>query len=149
GRMDVFAVSLYHWMIHRWYTINDGWSDWEILSVANYDGDPAAVSWGPGHIDVFIRSDDDHVYDKTFDGAHWSLWQDLGPGPYGQAVLYSPAAASWSAGRIDVFVVGVDHALYRKWFADGQWYNGWQYMGGYFISSPGASSHGPGALDVV
>src|ERR1051326_8540445 len=83
GREDVFALVGNHTMLHRWFvppssTPVGGWSDWEILSVANYDGDPAAVSWGPGRIDVFIRSDDTHVYDKTFDGAHWSLWQDLG-----------------------------------------------------------------------
>ena len=156
GRMDVFALAEdQHHLLHRWWT-NDitgcsfifcddsnGWSDWEILSVANYDGDPVAVSW-PGRMDVFIRSDDTHVYDKTFDGAHWSLWQDLGG-----TMLYSPAAASWGPGRIDLFVVGLDQQLYHKWYDYGQWYNDWQNLGGTLTSSPSASSWGIGRIDVA
>jgi hypothetical protein len=148
GRMDVFAFSIQNWVIHRWFTINDGWSDWEILTHANFVGDPAAVSWGPGHIDVFIAADNGHVYDKTFDGSNWSLWQDLGPGPSGQAILYSPAGASWGPGRIDLFVVGSDQALYHRWYDSGQW-SGWEYRGGILTTSPGASSWGIGRIDVA
>lgn len=150
GRLDVFALaSDSHHLLHRWYDFyhNGGWSDWELLSVANFAGDPAAVSWGPGRIDLFLHgSDGNSLAHKVFDG-HWHNWEDLGG-----TMLYSPAAASWAPGRLDVFVVGTDHQLWTKTFTNGQWspsWDGWWPLGGYFISSPGASSLGPGALDVV
>jgi hypothetical protein len=154
GHLDVFALaSDSHHLLHRWYDFyhNGGWSDWELLSVADFAGDPAAVSWGPNRIDVLVHGSDTHtLYDKVYDG-HWHNWQELGQG---FTMLYSPTAASWAAGRLDVFVIGPDHQLWDKVFANGQWaggpsWNGWWPLGGYFIASPGASSLGPGALDVV
>jgi hypothetical protein len=154
----VFAFSGPHWLIHRWWTndlTNDnsnGWSDWEILSIADFAGDPAAVSWGSGRIDVFVHgSDDDHLYDKVYDADHggWHNWLDLGG-----TLLYSPAAASWGPGRIDVFAIGTDQQMWTKVYSDGQWsggptYTGWWPLGGYFTSSPAAGSLGPGHLDLA
>jgi hypothetical protein len=152
GRLDVFALAGdTHHLVHCWFEFNHGisQSDWEVVSVADFAGDPAAVSWGPGRIDLFIHgADGDSLAHKVFDG-HWHSWEDLGG-----ALLYSPAVASWASGRLDVFVVGTDHQLWTKVFDNGQWsggptWNGWWPLGGYFISSPGASSLGAGALDVV
>jgi hypothetical protein len=150
GRLDVFALADNH-LFHRWYDFyhEGGWSDWELLSVADFAGDPAAVSWGPGRIDLFIHgADGDSLAHKVFDG-HWHSWEDLGG-----TLLFSPTAASWVAGRLDVFVIGTDHQLWTRVFDNGQWsggpgWNGWWPLGGYFIASAGASSLGPGALDVV
>jgi hypothetical protein len=72
GRIDVFAFAGQHWLIHRWFesiitnTGGDGWSDWEIVSIADFADDPAAVSWADGRIDVLVHgSDDNHLYDKA------------------------------------------------------------------------------------
>lgn len=152
GRLDVFALaSDTHHLLHRWTHDDGSWSNWELLSVANFSGDPAAVSWGPDRTDVFIHgSDTNHLYDKVYTNGHWQGWQDLGGTP-----LYSPAVASWAPGRLDVFAVGTDHQLWTKWYSNGQWsgagtnWDGWAPLGGYFIASPAAGSLGPGALDVV
>lgn len=149
GRMDVFVLADAHHLVHRWFD-NFQWSDWELLSVANFAGDPVAVSWGRGRIDVFVHgSDDDHVYQKTFDQGHWFAWQDL----HG-TLLYSPAAASSGAGKLDLFAVGTDRQLWTKTYRNGQWsgtgtsWDGWAPLAGIHTSSPSASSFGSGYVDV-
>jgi len=146
--VEVFALGgdLHH-MFHRWFQDDGNWSDWTLLSVANFQGDPTAVAWGGHNVAGFTRSDDNHVYEKIYDGS-WHNWQDLGG-----TVLYSPAAASWGPDRIDLFAIGTDHQMFTKWFTNGQWsggngWDGWSPLGGYFVSSPGASSLGSGHLDL-
>jgi hypothetical protein len=149
GRMDVFVFADEHHLVHRWFD-NYQWSDWELLSVADFAGDPVAVSWGRGRIDVFVHgSDDNHVYQKTFDQGRWFQWQDLQG-----TLLYSPAVASWGPGRLDLFAVGTDRQLWTKWYSYGQWsgagtsWDGWAPLAGTHTSSPSASSYGTGLLDV-
>jgi hypothetical protein len=72
---------------------------------------PAAVSWGDGRIDTFVRGGDGALWQKTFDNSAWSGWTPLS----GQiAANTSPAVSSWAEGRLDVFVVGTDHALWHR-----------------------------------
>jgi hypothetical protein len=51
---------------------------------------PAAVSWGPNHIDVFARGPDNGVYKIIWDGHSWSAGA-----PLGGAISYRPAVSSW------------------------------------------------------
>src|SRR5690242_2531297 len=145
GHQDVFVLAqdLHHLLHTNRTTTNRGQTLWDLVSVANFAGDPAAVSWGPNRIDLFIQdSDGKSLVHKVYDG-YWHSWEDLGG-----AILYSPAVASMSAGRLDVFVIGTDHQLWTKVFDNGQW-SGWGPLGGLFISSPGAGSLGQGQLDVA
>jgi hypothetical protein len=101
---------------------------------------PAAVSWGPGRIDVFVRGTDSALWHRWYQNG-WSGWESLG------GVLTSgPGAVSWGPGRIDVFVAGTDSALWHKWYQGG--WSGWESLGGILTSTPAASSWASGRLDV-
>src|SRR5262249_19541265 len=52
-RIDVFAPGTDLQLLHRWRT-GTQWTAWEALG-GTFAGSPAAVSWGPNHIDVFVR----------------------------------------------------------------------------------------------
>jgi hypothetical protein len=145
GHQDVFVLAedMHHLLHTNRTTTNRGQTLWDLVSVANFAGDPAAVSWGPNRIDLFIQdSDGKSLVHKVYDGS-WHSWEDLGG-----TILYSPAVASMAAGRLDVFVIGTDHQLWTKVFDNGQW-SDWGPLGGLFISSPGAGSLGQGQLDVA
>src|ERR1051326_3066964 len=124
GRLDVFGFAGDHWLIHRWWEervtgginpTDDGWSDWELLSDADFSGDPAAVSWGGGRIDVFVHgSDGNALEDKVFDNGQWTNWQDLGIPPCCDSILYSPAAVSWTTGKQAVFAVGSTNQIWYR-----------------------------------
>jgi hypothetical protein len=115
---------------------------WESLGGAS-KGAPAATTWGPGRLDVFVRGADNQLWHKSYSGS-WSVWQSLGSPPGGLGS--DPAAVAWSAGRIDVFVTGVDGHLWHKSYA-GSW-SGWENLSGGIVGAPAVSSWGPGRLDV-
>ncbi len=144
GHLEVFAFAGPHFLLHRWTHVESGdWSDWALLSNANFAGDPAVVAWGGVNLAVLVNdSDNAHLNVKIYDGS-WHNWQDLGG-----SMLYSPAAASWGPGRIDAFVVGSDSQLWHKWYEGGQW-SAWEGLGGVHTSSPSASSWGVGRIDVA
>ena len=88
-------------------------TEWESLG-GGLTSAPAICSWGPTHLEVFARGDDQALWHRRFLDGAWGEWESLG------GVLTSPpAAVSWGAGRVDVFVRGTDDALWHRWF-DGQ-----------------------------
>ncbi len=103
---------------------------------------PAVASWGPGRLDVFVRGQDNALWQVTWNGASWSGWTGLGG-----VLAAAPAAVSWGPNRIDVFVRGVDNALWHRAFASGTWL-GWEYLGGILTEAPAVSSWGSNRLDV-
>ena len=103
--------------------------------------DPAAVSWGPGRIDVFARGTDFQPHHKWYDGG-WSDWESLEVMGLGGGADVS----SWGSGRLDVFVRGSDNALWHRWY-DGGW-SGWESLGGHLTSDPTAVSWGRGRVDI-
>jgi hypothetical protein len=153
GRLDVFVKAVAGDIDWRsWLFQNGGWSDWN--SIGNprsgpVTGDPAAVSWGPNRIDLFVRGTDNVLWHNWYDGS-WGIppaarWEPLG------GVLYSsPAACSWGPGRLDVFVRGTDNALWHKWFQNG--WSGWESQGnppsGPITGDPAAVSWGSGRIDL-
>lgn len=153
GHLEIFALGDAHHLWHKWLNpiystfglgiVGYSWSDWALLSEADFSGDPAAVSWGAGRVDVFVHGlDDDHLWQKTYDG-NWHDWQDLGG-----TIFYSPAAASIAPGHLDVFVIGTDHQMWTRSYSNGQW-SGYAPLGGYIIASPSANSRGDQHYDVV
>jgi hypothetical protein len=101
---------------------------------------PAASSWAPGRLDVFVRGTDNQIWHKFYAGG-WSTFSPLGGG-----TMDSPAAVSWGNGRIDVFVRGTDNQLWHTWYANG--WSGWEPLGGGLASGPAVTTWGPGRLDV-
>ncbi len=130
-------------------TPGTGWSDWARVTApaAGIAGAPAAASWGPGRLDLFVEGGDHALYHlwSVNSGVTWSSWQALGAPPGGLAG--SPAAVSWSANRIDVFARGADNALWHTWWNGAVW-EPWQSLGGVLLSDPTVSSWAPGRLDV-
>ncbi len=107
------------------------------------DSGPAAATWGPGHIDLFVRGGDNALHQKVYDNGAWGEWQNLG------GVLSSdPAAVSWGPGRIDVFARGADTHLYHRAYFGGAW-GSWENLGGVLTSAPAVCSTGTGVLEVV
>jgi len=106
-----------------------------------FDGQPASVSWGPGHLEVFIHGNDGAIWHKWWDNG-WSGWESLGGNfPNGEI-----SAISWGIGHIEVFVRGHDNAIWHKWWNNG-WF-GWESLGGGLVGRPSAVSWGPGHIEV-
>lgn len=101
----------------------------------------AASSWGSSRVDIFVRGQDNALWQRTWTGS-WNAWHSLGG-----VITASPAAVSWGPNRIDVFVRGQDNAMYHL-ASDGTNWSGWEAQGGYLTSSPAVSSWASGRLDV-
>jgi hypothetical protein len=104
--------------------------------------DPAAVSWGSGRIDLFVRGADNAIWHKYFANSQWSAWVSLGG-----ALASGPAVSSWGAGRLDVFARGTDNTLQHTWYAQG-WAGRWESLGGGITADPAAVAWGVNRMDV-
>jgi Repeat of unknown function (DUF346) len=154
GRADIWSEGLVAWAEGhhgRWTEIHpvdlielpsESWSDWEQLGANPILSNPAAVSWGPNRIDVFVQGTDNALYTKTWDGTRWSDYSGLGG-----AIASGPTACSWAPGRLDVFAQGADGTLQHIWY-EGSW-SDWEQLGANLIlSNPAAVSWGPNRIDV-
>ena len=112
--------------------------------------EPAAVSWGPNRIDVFVRGTDNTLWHQWFDNGIWENGEPL-DAPLDGVITSAPAAASEAEGQLSLFVRGSDNALWFRRFAGGVWQN-WESLGGppdgVATSAPAATSWGAGRLDV-
>lgn len=139
GRVDLFVRGSDGRIYNKVWEQERGtwWPDqktWQDLGGAGV-GPPTVVTWGPGHIDVFMRGGNGNVLHKAWNadpGEWWpnqTGWQDLGG-----KIIGFPAAVSWGAGRVDLFVRGSDRRIYNKvWEQErGTWWpnqTGWQDLG--------------------
>lgn len=100
-------------MYHKFFDGNWGPGDidnnWEDIGGGpgvRLDGaPPAAVSMGPGRLDIFASGQDGRMYHKFFDngwgpGGIDNSWEDIGGGP-GVRLFGSPAAVSMGPGRLE------------------------------------------------
>ena len=134
-----------------WSTDRVGWRSLGAPPVGVV-GDPAAVSWADGRIDVFVRGGDDRLWQlwTACGGCRWSGWFK----PVGDdgTLASSPSATSWAAGRLDVFVLGTNGEVYQRFWAGSGWNSSWLALGapppGASRDRPGAASWGPGRIDV-
>lgn len=77
----------------------------------------AAVSWGPGRLDLFwVDADRAERWDRYWDGVSWHPWESLGGELAGDA-----AASSSSADRIDVVATGRDGRTWHRWWDGARW----------------------------
>jgi hypothetical protein len=109
---------------------------------------PAAVSFAPGRLDVFVRGTDNALWHNFIDQTGPHPWEQfalpLNPGPI--SLTSGPAVSSSGPNRLDIFVRGSDNAVWHTWF-DGQEHI-WEPLGGVIVSNPAAASFTPNRLDV-
>jgi hypothetical protein len=124
-----------------WYrTYKGSWSSWKQLAggVAS-SGGVAAVSWGPGRIDVFVRGQNGHLwhYSANDDGTStWEGkggWEDLGGAP-----RRTPGATSDASGRLHVFARDANDQVQHLWYDSG--WSDWHTIGGSTGADLGATS---------
>jgi GH25 family lysozyme M1 (1,4-beta-N-acetylmuramidase) len=125
---------------------NGSLSDLEAFAAkwpSSHAGDRVGVStYGPGRLDVFARSDDNHLIHRYRKDGTWSSWKDLGGN-----LASAPVAVSWASGRIDVFAKNKDaHLIHKRW-SEGAWH-AWEDLGGNLTSAPTVSTQGERSLDV-
>ncbi|MEY2422812.1 MAG: hypothetical protein QOI95_2879 [Acidimicrobiaceae bacterium] len=121
-----------------------------VNNVTAIKGSPAIVSWGPGRLDLFVRSNDDKLWQRftSNNGVSWSNWfQPFSDG----TLLSSPTVASWAPNRLDVFVTGSDGNIYQRFWDTTTW-SVWLLRGKpasvAVTGNPAAASWGPNRLDV-
>jgi spore germination protein YaaH len=103
---------------------------------------PAVSSSSAARLDVFVRGQDNAVWQDTWTGSGWSGWVSLGG-----SVTSAPAAVSWGSSRIDLFAIGQDKALWHRAWTGSGW-SPWATLGGVLASGPDVASWGSGRLDV-
>jgi hypothetical protein len=145
GRLELFmtgtSASGSIALLHTWGD-NGVWSGrWEVIGTGLLAGGPAAVSWGPGRTDVFVRGGGNGLAHAWFDHGRWNHWEDLGG-----TVYYSPSVTSMYPGHLDVSVHG-PQGLFHKGFVGGNWED-WEYLDG-MATAPAAASYGPGFIDIL
>lgn len=104
---------------------------------------PAAVSWGPNRIDLFLRGTDNQLYHEVSgdNGATWlSSWE-----PLGGSVGATPAVASWAPNRLDVVVSEFGTANLSSISYNGKAWSSWIPMNG----TAWLDTNGPAAPTVI
>jgi hypothetical protein len=140
-RTDLFVRGQNAQLMHRRYA-NQQWSDWEDLG-GRLMGDPAAVCWARGRVDVFYPGANYYMTHRSQDDG--SSWR-------GEDVIFrgessgGGAPVSWGANHIDTFYRDAQLQLGHRWW-DGQRWNE-ESLGGPKIGMPTATSWGPGRIDV-
>jgi hypothetical protein len=134
-QLQVFGRGFTNALMERARDASGTWGPWTSIGGA-LTSRPAAVSWGGGRIDVFVRGSDTHLWHRWFSGGGWSGWQNLfGVIPAGA----SPAAASMASNRLEIFVRGTDNAVWEKTW-NGLVWSGWKSLGGVIQGDPSAAS---------
>jgi hypothetical protein len=149
GRLELFmnttrtsdgAIAL----LHTWAD-NGVWSGkWEALGTGLLQGSPAAVSWGPGRTDVFVRGGGNALVHKWFANGVWSRgWEDQGG--YSTSDF---AVTSSGPDRLLIFARGAEGNLWNTWFNHG--WGGWGNLGGTLApgTSLAATSRATDSVDV-
>lgn len=119
------------------------WSPWgpggDPLHVA-----PAVAAKGANLLDVFVRGENGHLWQKSWLADHWAPWQELGTG----RLTSHPAAVGVHdllgglIPRLSVFVRGrAGQLAQRDWTLSG-WSDDWQDLGGRLTSAPSVAAIG-------
>jgi hypothetical protein len=162
GRIDLFANKWFGndggQQVKHFWANNGIWSgnDEEFLGSGIFVGSPAAVSWGPGRIDLFVGGPGRSLSHKAFSNGHWSSSWDQ-PGGY-MYMSSSPVVTSSGSGRLQVFIRNEGGQLASLAHANNLW-GIWINQGGNLASndtyqfaaetSLSAASAGAGTVDVL
>ncbi len=150
-----FSMSVAHPEIRNWIRnvvfseaskpLSNVWKRFEKEEVIK--SAPAAASWKPGRLDVFARSQDNRLIQKTYEGG-WTQWKEpkLKSNAKIPTLIDAPAAVSWGTNRIDCFVRGIDSRMYHLWYGN-EWLD-IESFDGIITSAPTAASWASGRLDI-
>jgi len=109
-----------------------------------FDDNPAAVSLGPGNVQLFARGADGQILHRQLSGGAWSNWAAV-PGLQADS---GPAATVFGT-TIYLFTRGTDGALWQNVLPQGGAWSGWSSLGGGLASGPGAGTRlNSGTVDV-
>ena len=112
-----------------------GWaSSWTSLG-GLFQGESAAISWGPGRIDLFGIGDDNGIWWKAYADGKWSSsWTSLGGN-----FKSPPTVVSRRSGGLDVFAIDSSSgSLLHKAYQGGAWQSEWENLGGVLFSAVSA-----------
>lgn len=143
-RLSCFAVlEGSNTLRHLWYD-GTNWYGWENLG-GDIRSAPAAVSWAPGVVSVFVRGTDARLWQRYYDGRGWSGWIQ-----HDGELTSAPSCASWGETRVDCVVRGNGNNLFVKtWEAGpGKGWGGWVGLGGGVNSAPAITAWGVNRLSV-
>ena len=107
-------------------------------------GNPSVLSYtAEGEYDIYVNTTSNHIYKRTWNGAGWSSWTDMGGSFVG-----NPYAIQYGS-DMNLFARGTDNRIYhRYWSYSGQFWSGWGSLGGNLASDPFALQYGSSELDV-
>ena len=115
-KIDLFAV--WNKQVQHLYYQSGVWSSWaENVGGVTLDT-PAAASYKAGRVDVLVRTADNFMSRRFWEGS-WKDWENIG----GQhmTLTSAPAAVATGPNRIDCFARGPnDGHLIHAWYQDGQ-----------------------------
>jgi hypothetical protein len=146
GRIDVVVQgtdgSTYQrdWDTDSW---SGGWFNLLAPPVPATMGEHGTITtWAPGRLDVFVRGNNNRLYQNFFTNGFWQGWFQP-TGTEKGTLASAPAADTWTGGvgghnHLTVFVQGADGHLYQTTF-DGAW-SAWNVEGAdqdVFVGSPG------------
>ncbi len=94
----------------------------------------AAVSWGPGRIDLFWTDEALAVWHRAWIRGEWKRPESLGGAAAGGI-----AVTAWAVDEMELFAV-------FAW--DGDAWHEWESLGGTLAGPPAAASSGPDRIDV-
>jgi hypothetical protein len=115
---------------HQWYQPDTGWmpagpaGGFEDMGAppSGPENDPSAVSWGPGHVDVFVEGFNFVIWYRRYLNGQWQDWDYL-DGDYVLDYQGLPDATSRGPGRVDVVAVNNTTAspgtVIHKWWDGG------------------------------
>ncbi len=121
-----------------------GWVGYQGLGAGPLGGQPHAISWGQGNLDVFWRGTDNGLWHEWYSGGQWNGPQELVPAG---SLASDPSPVSSDPGVLDVFWKGTDGNLWHVWYQNG-WHGPQSLGGGPLGSAPQPVSWGSGQIDV-
>lgn len=124
------------------------WNGWFGL-FGKIVGAPAVVFPTPGTIDVYVRGEDNRLWQKWWDGKKWNpsdkAWAPHEDG--GFRLGSAPSVFAQGANFREVVVRGQDGHVYHK-FWDGTKWSQWFGLGGTIKGAPSVTPYQPGAYDI-
>lgn len=142
GRLDLFAIGTQGSSTALFQRTWDSGSDTGWVNRGNpgigLNGSPAAASFGPGRVDVFVIAADNSIYNGAWNGStfKWQKWLRAQVDSSGSPIVWQwkPAAESWKPGSFHIMLVDTKGRLRD---CGGDSYVGWGACGGWGLPPGG------------